>query len=59
MKEKDIPARMRLLLEDYLCMLARKNGAVKPVLEESSDGDMIIVDYQTNRVFAIKLDELV
>lgn len=59
MEEKDIPARMRLLLEDYVMMLARKDGAREPKLEESSDGDMIIHDHRTGRIFMIKLDEIV
>lgn len=59
MEEKDIPARMRLLLEDYVCMLARKDGASAPKLEETCDGDMVILDRRSGRVFAIKIDEIV
>ena len=51
--------RMRLLLEDYVLMLARKQGAMEPKLEESSDGDMIIHDSQTGRIFVVKIDEIV
>lgn len=60
MKEKNIPARMRLLLEDYVKMLARTRGAMNPKLEESSDGDMIITDFaHTGRTFMVKIEEII
>jgi hypothetical protein len=52
------PGLQRISLEDTVGRLAKNAGAVYPTIGESSNGDAVIVDTDSRRVWVIELREL-